>query len=284
MIYQSEQMELDVIWEILHGTANDVVVCRDLRSPTGIYYTVLVVHDRTCLRNLLQIFQQEGQETGKTPYIARFSQNEDMCLVFPYREDRKMSTFAEGQMLTLQDREAVSIHFMIECLSLQLPAPFLRLLLEQDCVQLAKDNSVYITYSLDLSEMDMATGDAQCTMICAELILKLLEGTGRKTHKLKSFRLIRKKLEKKAYKNLPELYRDVKLSALSTEKVGIKRMFAGFVLRNKDLMFHLLLVLCGILILTALAMMISQLIYNDIPWLRLFQTGFEVIGTETLTG
>lgn len=284
MIYQSEQMELDVIWEILHGTANDVVVCRDLRSPTGIYYTVLVVHDRTCLRNLLQIFQQEGEETAKTPYIARFSQNEDMCLVFPYREDRKMSTFAQGQMLTLQDRETVSIHFMIECLSLQLPAPFLKLLLEQDCVQLARDNSVYVTYSLDLSEMDMRTGDAQCTMICAELILKLLEGTGRKTHKLKSFRLIRKKLEKNAYKNLPELYRDVKLSALSTEKVGIKKKFAGFLLRNKDLMFHLLLVMCGILILIALAMMISQLIYNDIPWLRLFQTGFEVIGTETLTG
>lgn len=278
MIYQGAQMELDVIWEILHGTANDVVVCRDLRSPTGIFYTVLVVHDRTCLRQLLQLLEQEGQ----SPYVAQFAQNESMCLVFPYREERKMSTFAQGQMLTAQDREAVSINVVIECLALQVPSPFLTLLLEQDCVQLGQDNHVYFSYSLDLSKLNLETTDAQCTAMCAELILNLLEGSGRKTKNLKSFRLIRKKLLKHAYKNLPELYRDVKLSSLSTEKVGFRKKFDGFMLRNKDMMFHLLLFACGLLILIALAMMVSQLIYNDIPWLRLFESGFEVIGTETL--
>lgn len=279
MIYQGAQMELYVIWEILHGAANDVVVCRDLRSPTGIYYTVLVVHDRTCLRGLLQLLEQEGQ----TPYLAKFAQNEAICLVFPYREERKMSTFAQGQMRTPQDREAVSINLVVECLALQVPSPFLQLMLEQNCVQLSQDNSVYFSYCLDLSQMDLTTGDAQCATICAEMILNLLEGSSKKQNHLKSFRLIRKKLNKNAYKNLPELYRDVKLSALSTEKIGVRKKFNGFIARNKDYMFHFLLVVCGLLIVLTLAMILSQLLYNDIPWLRLFEAGFETIGTETLT-
>lgn len=279
MIYQGAQMELYVIWEILHGTANDVVVCRDLRSPTGIYYTVLVVHDRTCLRGLLQLLEQDGQ----APYIAKFAQNEEMCLVFPYREERKMSTFAQGQMITAQDKEAASINLVIECLALQVPSPFLQLILEQNCVQLNQDNSVYFSYYLDLSQLNLTTGDAHCASICAEMILGLLEGSGKKKNHLKSFRLIRKKLNKNAYKNLPELYRDVKLSALSTEKIGLKKKFNGFILRNKDYMFHFLLMVCSMLIVIAFAMAISQLLYNDIPWLRLFESGFEVIGTETLT-
>jgi len=43
-------------------------------------------------------------------------------------------------------------------------------------------------------------------------------------------------------------------------------------------------VLCMALLATALLMLITQLIFGEIPWLRIFEHTFDEIGTENLHG
>ena len=284
LIYHAGNMALDPIGEVFHGTVNDVLICRDANAPASMRYLLLVIHDRDCVKRLLPVFEcGEGPSlTGEPPYLLHFTQNDLLCYVFPYREERRLSAFAPGQMVNPVIRERICINLVIECLSSALPYPLLYLVLHQECIHLEKDNSVYFLPTLDLAGLDPEKGEADCVAVCAQLLLGLLEGGGRRRRQLKSYELIHKKLAKHTYSGFPELYHDIKVTAIPEQKTGWRARLKGFWRRNKDRVFHILLVLCIIMVILALIFAISQLIFGDIPLLRLFERAFEVIGTETL--
>ena len=284
MIYHAGNMELDPIGEVFHGAVNDVLICRDANAPASTRYLLLVIHDRECVKRLLPVFEcgEAPSPTGEPPYLVRFTQNDLLCYVFPCREERRLSAFAPGQLTSAVIRERVCINLVIECMSSPLPYPLLYLMLRQSCIHLEKDNSVYLIPTLDLSELDPAKEEGDCAAECAQVLLELLEGGGRRRRPLKSYELIRKKLAKHAYSGFPELYHDIKVTAIPEHKPGLRARLKGFWIRNKDLIFRILLVLCVILVVLALIFALSQLIFGDIPLLRLFERAFEVIGTETL--
>lgn len=286
MVYYPEGMELEVISEVLRGSVNDVFVCRDRLSAAGTLYTVLNVHDRECARNMLLIM--EGNErSGQTPCLFRFAQNESLLFVFPYREERKFSAFAKGQITDLTVGERIGVNLVMECLSTALPWPLLYLILTQDGVQITNDNNVYFNYALDLKNLQPGISEKSCVEACGEILLELLSyqvaGSSRKRRKqLKSFELIQKKEIKHAYTGFPELYHDIKLTALPEKKASVKARALGVWQRNHDMLFRILLVLCALLVITAVVMLISQLVFGEIPLLRLFHNSFDMIGTENL--
>lgn len=285
MIYYAQGMELEVISQVFHGSANDVAVCRDRLSASDILYTLLIVHDRECARKMLTVMESRTR-TDESPYLLCFSQNETMLFLFPYREERKFSAFAAGQMTSSEAGEAICINLVMECLSTNLPWPLLYLILEQDCVQIAKDNTIYFTMILDLAELEPARTERNCASLCARLLLDLLAGPvaggGRRRKKLKSFELIWKKMSKNAYTGFPELYQDIKLTALPQMKLSLRSRGRIFWQQHRDGLFRLLLVLCVLLAIAAAVVLISQLIFGDVPLLRLFRHTFDVIGTENL--
>ena len=285
MVYYAQGMELEVISQVFHGSANDVAVCRDRLSASGTLYTLLAVHDRACARKMLAVME-DSQRTGESPCLLRFSQNETMLFLFPYREERKFSAFAAGQMTSPEAGESICINLVMECLSTGLPWPLLYLVLEQDCVQIAKDNTVYFTMILDLKDLEPARTEKNCVSSCARLLLDLLAGPvaggRRRRKKLKSFELIQKKTRKNAYTGFPELYQDIKVTALPTVKPSLKKRARIFWQNNRVRLFRLLLVLCILLVIAAVVILVSQLIFGDVPLLRLFRHAFDVIGTENL--
>ncbi len=288
MIYFPEGMELEEVSVVFQGSVNDVVVCRDRRSAAGTLYTLLAIHDRECARKMLEVMEN-GQKGGEPSCLFQFAQNETTLFAFPYREERRFSAFARGQLTSALVSETICVNLVMECLSTPLPWPLLYLALEQDCVQITKDNTIYFSMILDLAELKPSITERQCVSSCARLLLELLSApvvtgrTGRSRRKpLKSFELIRKKSGRGAYNNFPELYHDIKLTALPGRKPSLKKRAAGVWRRNKDILFRLLLVLCVILLLCAALMLICQIIFGDIPFLRLFQNCFDVIGTENL--
>ena len=285
MVYYAQGMELEVVSQAFHGSVNDVAVCRDRLSASGTLYTLLAVHDRECARKMLMVME-DSQRTGEASCLLQFSQNETMLFLFPYREERKFSAFAAGQMTSPEAGEAICINLVMECLSTSLPWPLLYLVLEQDCVQIAKDNTVYFTTILDLKDLEPARTERNCVSSCARLLLDLLAGPvagGRhRSRKLKSFELIRKKTGKNAYTGFPELYQDIKVTALPQVKPSLKSRFHVFWNNNRDRLFRILLALCVLLAVAAVVVLISQLIFGDVPLLRLFRHTFDVIGTENL--
>lgn len=281
MIYYLDDKVLETVATLFSGKVNDVVVCKDAASPAGTKYIMLVIHDHDCVKRLLPIWDSCGSEA---PYLFSFAQNDLLIYGFPFRTDRRFSSFAKGQMISPTVGETICVNLVMECISSPFPPQLLYLMLTQDCVHITKENEIYFTPSLDLSQLDEEIGERECTICCASMILRLLEGSSRRRGKnLKSFELIRKKIKSNSYSAFTELYRDIRLTSMPGGKLSIKARLKGWWLRNKDTLFRWLLVLCIVAAVVALVMLISQLIYGDIPLLRLFKHCFDIIGTENLT-
>lgn len=285
MVYYPEGMELEVVSEILKGQVNDVLICRDHLSAAGTLYTVLAVHDRKCARDMLRVL--ENSQRGDEPvYTVCFTQNETMLFALPYREDRKFSTFAAGQITNPMVSESICVNLVMECLLSPLPWPLLYLVLRQDQINITKDNTVYFGHALDLKNLQPEITETDCIVQCAKRLLMLLAapaaGVRRSRRRLKSYELIRKKIDKKVYHVFPELYHDIRLTALPQKTIPLKQRVLGVWNRNRDTWFKILIVLCALLVSVTAIMLVSQLIYGDIPLLRLFQNVFDVIGTENL--
>lgn len=284
MIYRTEGMVLNSIQELFRGPSNEVLICQDLSAPIQVYYTLVVIKDRACARKALGILAEEprGSESGEQGYLRCFSQNEDLCFLFEYRPERRLEAFSKGQMTSLYVREQTCINLVMACLSTALPYPFLYLILEQGNIHLGKDNSVYFTPYFDLSMLDEHKTEADCTRRCVVTILELLESGRKKKKQPKSYALLRRKIEKNAYQSFPELYRDIKVTAIPERREKWSARLKSWWRRNKDRLFRLLMVVCVILVVIAVIVLLSQIIFGDVPLFRIFEHSFDVIGTETL--
>ncbi|HIR56197.1 MAG TPA: hypothetical protein IAA54_00855 [Candidatus Gallacutalibacter pullicola] len=283
MQYQAGDMLLSTIGTLFRGSVNDVLVCTDLNSPYRPKYLLLLLHDRACIRRLVSVFDEAAESfpQKESPYLVCFSDNELMGFVFPYREERLLSSYAPGQAVTPQLQEQLCISLTVECMASALPFPLLYLALKQGQVHLEKDGSVYIIPALDLAKLDPAMGESDCAYLCANQVLEILRLGGRR--RLDSRELVEKKIANSSYNTFHELYYDIRVSSLPLSKPGFRARLRSFWDRHKDQLFRLLLVVCVVLVVLTVLFLLSQLIFGEIPFLRLFQDAFETIGTEDLT-
>jgi hypothetical protein len=281
MPFSANGMTLDVVHEIFSGPVNDAAVCRDYSSPLETYYTLIIIKARACAKRMIAALQMKrGANGGEEPYIACFSHNDRLCYLFPHRTDRPLSRFAAAQITTPAQWESVCMNLVMECLSSHLPYPLLALALESGNVHIEKDGAVYFSYNFDLNEMNVDDDERACARRCAETALSLLRpGSGR----VRSARLMNKKLGRNAYRGLSELYRDIKVSSVPPEKPKLRQRLGAFWQRNKDFFFRLLLVLCVIILVFAVLVGLMQLIFGNIPLFRLFEGSFDTIGTRKLS-
>ena len=282
MVYQTDQMKLAVISEKHHGAINDVLVLQDLNSPLGTRYIALVLKDSECRKKALRILSGAGLGTGHRPFVKQFFHNEDMITLFPYREERRLFSFGPGQMDSIYSLEEVAHNLVVECMSSPIPYPFLYLVLQEKNVHITRDNSIYFVMGMDLTELDEKKSEAHCVNICAQLLLELLEKSGNTRTKSASYELIRKKLQRRAYSSFPELYYDIRLTASDKKKASLGQRLKRFWIKQRDRLFHILLAVCVIAVVIAAVMLVTQIFFGDVPLLRLFKTGFSLIGTEDL--
>lgn len=282
LVYRTDNMLLEPVHEVLHGPHNDVVICCDRNSPVAAKYTLWVVHDRGCIRALLDLFENSPRELleGESPYLARFAEGESMCFLFDYRPPRPLRRFAPGQMASVQQREQVGIDLVMACLASPMPFAVLCLLLEQNCVNITADGSVYFTYEVDLAPLNPADDEGVCTDLCVTAVLALEHDH----KKLKSMKLLHMKLEKSSYQSLAELYRDIRLTLAPERKPPLRKRLQGIWLRNKDRWFRWLLRVSVVIVILTVVVLLCQLILGDVPLFRLFEHSMDVVGTERLDG
>lgn len=279
MIYQDSGRILTELRCVFHGEANDVVICQDTAAPAAPRYTLLVIRDPECARRLLEVFRAAGPGRDQ-PYLFRFSVNDRLCLAFPYRPERRLDRFAEGQMPSPAAREAVCVSLVMECLASNLPYPLLYLALDPENLHIGADNQVYFTHYFDLAKLDPRKGEASCCGHCVETLLPLLEGGSRKG--LKSFQLLWKKLDRNACQSFSELYRDIRLTAVPIKKPSIRQRIRSAWRRNEDRLFRLLLIVSSAAVITALVILITDALFGESFLFKLFENHFSQIGTERL--
>ena len=278
MVFQSQKMQLQSVRLVLKNDVNEVHVCRNLIDKSSGLYTVICVKDHMLVRKFLTVCEQANKQEDF--YVDCFSDGENQIIVFPYVRERLLDQFYRPDILSVPECEDICINTIIACMSSQLPWPLLYLALKQEQLHLSRDGSVYLGYMIDLSELEIDRTEKDCTVRCAKILLDLLRPKeGRQVNSLK---LLDKKVAKASYTRFVELYKDVRISAVPKQQTGFLRKIKAWFARNKDTLFKILLWISVALALFVVLSFLSQLIFGDVPWLRLFINSFDKIGTESL--
>lgn len=278
MVYKSQGMQLNTIRIVRKGTANDVYICRDDSSQAGSLYTLWVVRDHDIVRQLLNLFESNGNRTDA--FLSSFSYNGDFCMVFPYKAERPMRSFYSGDKFPLSKCEAICSNLVTACMTEGVPYPVLYLMLQQEQIHLSKDDNVFFSYQIGLEDLDITVGEKECVVQCARILTELL--MPKAYQKAVSYTLLKKKVEKKSYNYFMELYKDVQIASETSKKIGFKSRLNSTIEVHKDRLFRVLLIVCLALILLVLVSLVTQVLFGEAPWLRIFSNHFRIIGTENL--
>lgn len=279
MTYQSDKMQLNCIQTILVSDCNDIYVCVDEKTSTQNKYMVLVIKSHDIIKKYIEISSQV--DYAKDLYLVdHFSEQGKYVLVFPYIKRRPLKDFYISRSLELVDCEDICSNLVLSCIQSGLPFPLLYEVIKQGQLNLNRDHSIYITYELDLSELDETKTEKDCVIECARILLSLFES--KQKQKAISYTLLQKKIRSQSYSRFTELYKDITIAAQPKKKLNIVGRIKALWKRSKDGLFRLFLVLCVLLIVFAALSLVSQVIFGDVPWLRIFFNNFKQIGTESL--
>ena len=279
MVYQSQKMKLECVRTVRQNDINDILICQDLNTAARNLYTLLVIKEHQTARQYLEVFERAGM-SAQDSYIDSFSDRGAFCMVFEYKQERPLQNFYMGESYTLAECEAVCINVIMACITSNLPYPLLYLLLKQEQLHLSKDHTVYFSYQIDLADLDPEKSERDCAVACASVLKELLRPKA--SQKAFSYKLLEKKISRKSYDTFTELYKDIRIAGVSGQKQGIRKRIKAWFARRQDGLFRILLCICLVLGVFALVSVLFQLIFGDIPWLRILFNGFKTIGTETL--
>ena len=275
MIYQIGNMALNCIREVFCGPANDVFICCDDNAPVETYYTVLRVKDHRIAKEIIENFEETGKKI-----LATSTFMEQFLFVFPYKKERSLDAFYMGEAYDVATCEQICTNLIMECISCDLPYPFLFMILTQSQIHLEKDNSIYFSYQVDVSNFSKLRNERDCAVQCASIVLEMLKAKANK--KAMSYELLSRKIPRESYQRFTDLYKDVKLASDAEGKKGILKRIKAWFFRNQDNLFRIFLVVCLFLGIVTILMLLTQLIFGDVPFLRIFYNSFKVIGTESM--
>jgi len=279
MVYQVGKMVLQETQEVFRGKVNDVIICQDMANSGKMYYTVIVVHERNLAKKLMDIFHGKQQQQ-KNKFVADYTWKDSYIMIFDYVRERSLQQFFKSEVGTLAECEELCLNFTVECLACGVPFPMLYLMIMQDQINVSKDKEVYFSYCINLEEFSESVGEKECATLCAQKIFNMLSEFG--AAKATSYKLLERRSWKSGYHRLVDLYKDLKMASAPLKREGIFSRIGKFYRHNKDRIFKLLLIVCVLLAVLALTMIISQLIFWDFPFIRLFFNTFKKIGKESL--
>ena len=118
---------------------------------------------------------------------------------------------------------------------------------------------------------------------CAKILIRLLEpAVNQYRRRANSYILLQKKADKRAYDRFRDLYKDLKLASVRVKKRNIFTRIRIWFERNRDTFFRIILVISIALAVFVILTFLTNLIFGDVPWLRLFIRSFDKIGLESL--
>ncbi|MBO6215508.1 MAG: hypothetical protein J6N76_08225 [Lachnospiraceae bacterium] len=280
MVYHSRNLRLSEVQLVSENESGKVVVCEDLGSPERTRYSVYVTEDHEIIARLHRIYEK-AKNIPEDTQIHYFSDGGKFLIVNPYVAARPLRRFYMGQNMPIPKCEEICKNYIIACMTADLPWPLLYLAMSQEQVNISRDGSVYLSYLMDLSLADESIVEGDCVrLLVSDFVFMFQQKPANLRWDLRQ--LILRRNERAVFSKFTEIYRDVDIASGRSGKGGLLRRFAIWVEENKDRMFRVLLIISIILVVFTLVTFLTNALFGDVPWLKLFIRSFERIGTESL--
>ena len=273
-------MQLKTLSVVKSGESGEVLICEDVAGKNKNKYTVLTLNNHEIVRGVISAYAKADYIEAPT-YYDMYSDAGRYHLVYPYVPERFLFQFYRGDVLSLRECEEICLNIIVACMTSNMPWQLLYLVLKQRQIHLSADRQITLGYCIDMSEFDEDITEAECVGECAKILLNILESKA--DRRANSYILLAKKTERNTYYHFTELYKDVRAAMTPKRGGGILLRVRLWLARNKDTIFRVLFRVSIILAIFVIITFLTNLIFGDVPWLRLFIKSFERIGLESLT-
>lgn len=273
-------MQFKTLSVVKSGTTGEILICEDAAGKNKTKYTVIAIDDHKIVHGVVQAYADAAYI--KTPtYVDMYSDAGRFYMVYPYVHERPLFMFYRGDAMSLSECEEVCLNLIIACMTSNLPWQILYLLLKQRQIHLSVDRQITLGYTIDFGDFDGEITETQCVQECAKILIEIL--TPKANRRANSYILLKKKTDRNTYYHFTELYKDVKAAMVPKRGGGILLRIKLWLARNKDTIFKVLFRVSIVLAIFVIVTFLTNLIFGDVPWLRLFIRSFERIGLESLT-
>lgn len=168
-------MELEIVRTVLQNDVNDIYVCSDLLQNSGVFYTMISIHESKCRKLVTEKLNTDQLFYHNQDFVGSFVYQSHLNLVFRYCHENLLSDMGSVYLTSFSQCKLASEALVSACAELGTQPDMGLLLLDDRNINISREGNIDMNYFLDFSKHRANVTNQDYVQRVAELTLKILE-------------------------------------------------------------------------------------------------------------
>ena len=174
-MFPALNMELEIVRTVLKNQVNDIYVCTDTRKDTGVFYTMVSIHDKSCRKLVTEKLNTERLFFSNRDFIGSFIYENRLNLVFRYYHENLLSLLGSVYLAEFTDCKRTALGLIAACAECGAGPELGALLLNDRNINVTREGEVQFNYFLDFAELEEGLEEPAYLQLVAEKVFGILE-------------------------------------------------------------------------------------------------------------
>ncbi|MBC5659196.1 hypothetical protein H8S44_05355 [Anaerosacchariphilus sp. NSJ-68] len=174
-MFPALNMELEIVRTVLKNQVNDIYVCTDTRKDTGVFYTMVSIHDKSCRKLVTEKLNTERLFFSNRDFIGSFIYENRLNLVFRYYHENLLSLLGSVYLAEFTDCKRAALGLIAACAECGAGPELGALLLNDRNINVTREGEVQFNYFLDFAELEEGLEEPAYLQLVAEKVFGILE-------------------------------------------------------------------------------------------------------------
>ncbi len=174
-MYPAFNMELEIVRTVLQNEINNIYVCTDLSKNTGVFYTMISIHDNRYRKMITEKLNTERLFFSNSDFIGAFLYEDQLNLVFRYYHENLLSLMGRVYLSSFAYCKKAAIEFLSACAESGADPELGMLLMDERNINITKDGAIQFNYFLDFARMQPGIGEDAYLAQMAQTVFGILQ-------------------------------------------------------------------------------------------------------------
>ena len=169
-MFPALNMELEIVRTVLKNSVNDIYVCTDTLKDTGVFYTMVSIHDKDCRKMVTEKLNTERIFFSNRDFIGSFVYENRLNLVFRYYHENLLSLLGSVYLVEFADCKRAALGLIAACAECGAGPDLGSLLLHERNINITREGEVQFNYFLDFAELKPGMEESRYLKAVAERV------------------------------------------------------------------------------------------------------------------
>ncbi|MDO4261630.1 MAG: hypothetical protein Q4C82_06090 [Eubacteriales bacterium] len=174
-MFPALNMELEIVRTVFENPVNDVYVCTDTLKDTGVFYTLVSIHDPGCRKTVTEKLNRSRLFFSNRDFLGSFIYENRLNLVFRYYHENLLSLLGGVYLAEFADCKRAALGLIAACAECGAGADMGMLLLDDRNINITRDGEIQFNYFLDFSKLQPGMEESRYLRRTAEKVFGILE-------------------------------------------------------------------------------------------------------------